>query len=81
MALPFDPGTPLPAFRAGADQGLALSTSVCGAPRCTRLHLRAAEVRDEGDAGRAAAVGDEGLSFELDVETGRFGGADERADE
>ncbi len=79
MALPFDPGTPLPAFPAGAEQGLALSTRVCAGTTCTRLHLRAAEVRDRGVAGRATAVGGEGLSFELDVGTGQFEGADDRA--
>jgi len=79
MAFAVDPGTPLPAYPAGAEQGLALHTSVCPASGCTSLHLRATQVRDGGDTVRATVVDGAELFFEFEVERGQLEGADERA--
>lgn len=77
MGLAVDPGTPFLALPAGSEQGLTLHTVVCPSRGCPSLHLHAIEVRAGSE--RATVTDGEALPFELDVNTGKLGGADERA--
>jgi hypothetical protein len=77
--LNLDAGTPIPAHRDGTRSGFALITSVCAGKECTLLHLKAVEasVGDHIEIGGAADRA--ALFFDLDVETARIEGSDDRA--
>lgn len=80
MALPIDVGGPIPAFPAGAEQGLALFTTVCPAGHCKLLHLQATEIRDVADVPRTPLAPHDGLLLALDVEKGQLEAGDDRAE-